>query len=314
MTAISKVSNKIKQLYFVTPYYALQDKHGRYYPARNGGSQGTDIKITKEIIALSLGGSLSIGAYSTSRDNKCKWVCIDIDEPNILIEEKREKYQSILTQKTLAIYKKCLDFNVTPYVESSGHKGVHLFIFFENEISSEDAYQISHAISDAVPQVEAFPKQENLGDLKYGNLVRICNNINLKSKQKSVWVDVENNFFPFEDQYEYTYNIAPLGEFKTKKLIEQTRPKVSLLRKLKRKIIKKESFDVMSLTIKDGEQNLKRWMFVINCIKNGWDRQTAIDAGMMWLEQNAEDLPDLATSKKYFLKCIKREYDLEGLD
>ncbi len=135
------------------------------------------IPITDRLIENHIAGKITIGAYSTSRDGTCKWICFDVDahrkpedsEEDVIEKElKAEHDLKKLTSFLDNVGLKCL-------VESSGSPhSYHVWMLIE-EVAVEKAYYFANAIAkEAGFDGEVNPKQRTWNkDNQYGNLVKL---------------------------------------------------------------------------------------------------------------------------------------------
>ena len=127
--------------------------------------------ITKEIIVNHFKGNGSIGTYpAVYPENKCKWLCFDIDaHGDDATAENWEKVSKLVNW-----------FDQHSYVDvliedSNGKGGYHIWVFFE-ECNLAPIYQIGRQVlKDTKLDIECFPKQDDLSKTgkHLGNWVRI---------------------------------------------------------------------------------------------------------------------------------------------
>ena len=135
------------------------------------------IPITDRIIENHIAGKITIGAYSTSREGTCKWICFDVDahrKPDDSEEDVIEK--ELKAEHDLKNLTSFLDGVGLKYlVESSGSPhSYHVWLFIE-EVAVEKAYYFANAIArEAGFDGEVNPKQRTWNkDNQYGNLVKL---------------------------------------------------------------------------------------------------------------------------------------------
>jgi len=314
MAKLLEVSKKIKDLYFVTPYYAIQNNEGGYYPARTKKKHGSDLTISENIIAASLTGAISIGAYTTSRDDKCKWICIDLDEPRLKKNPDSLLFQFQLKARTYVILEKCRNFGLSPYVEKSGRKGMHVFLFFSPHIPAKKAYAIAQYLGGEGMNTDCFPRQPSLKNLKYGNLVRICNNVHRATGNKSFWVDPQNGFKEYEDQNEYILSIKTLPESSIDDIYLEAKKTLPQKKKKQSKPVVFKKIPPIKVSIDaPGERNKKQWVFTRNCLNADLEIDEAKELGKIWLKKYESNYTTpFDEAFRYLEMCIEREYKLEG--
>lgn len=138
--------------------YALQQADGSYRPVRAA--------ITTEVIGRHLNGEITIGVYLvTPTVDTCSMAVIDVDQ--------RSKAMAI------GLVQACAKIGLTAeeiLLESSGNKGFHLWVFFEEPLPARDAMRIGMAVSGQaglLGKVEVFPKQAHVPEGGFGNLIKL---------------------------------------------------------------------------------------------------------------------------------------------
>ena len=168
--------------------YALQSNNGDYY--KNEGS------VTEELFTNHLNGTLTLGAYTTFQ-NTCIFGAWDIDinkemytlfdSPEKAFDHYKIDIVNILKQFHILLQA------VPHYMEFSGRKGAHVWIFFEEPVPSEDVFDFLRDIAGKVKyekqifHIELFPKQAKTdGD---GNLIKLPLATHRVTGNQSYWCD-----------------------------------------------------------------------------------------------------------------------------
>ena len=170
-----------------------------------GAGKGMSIKenVTNEVIKGHLTGKKRIGRYPLSPEildgAGTYWLCLDIDDHDT----------SIVLEALGAIE----GLGFTAYLEKSKSKGWHLWVFFSESVKASDARALGQYVAECVARefegttVEIFPKQNSLANMQFGNYVNLpLFGLDVK-KGKTVFVNPENGFKPFENQWEVLSNI-----------------------------------------------------------------------------------------------------------
>jgi len=144
--------------------------------------------LTDKLIQKHLDFVLTIGIFAGL--NKTKWLCIDIDEFD--------------TDKIKNIAKKAQELNLNPYIEFSGQKGFHIWVFFEKPVENSKLRQLGKYLADD-KKIEVFPKQDKNTKQNPGNLIKAPFGVHQKSKVASVFLD--NDLSPFVDNSKFIKNI-----------------------------------------------------------------------------------------------------------
>ena len=117
-----------------------------------------------------------IGLHTTSPDNTCRWMVIDIDhhgEPDPDREDANER-------ATIEIYEELVDGGFKPLLfRSNGRGGFHIWIIFDSPAPTKHVHRfgnsvVAHWKSFGLTEApEVFPKQPSLNGRKFGNWVRL---------------------------------------------------------------------------------------------------------------------------------------------
>lgn len=106
------------------------------------------------------------------RGERCKWVCLDIDGTHGKAEHARDA--------VLALIATCRKFGLLPRVELSGGKGWHVWLFCQ-ELHADLARAVGLGVVRetgeeqliGTQEVAVFPKQVQVGEEGFGNLVKL---------------------------------------------------------------------------------------------------------------------------------------------
>lgn len=270
-------AEKIKELFFVSTYYAEQQEDAQFRTARYGKK---DKEINNKTINTAITeDARAIGVYTTSKDEKCKWIVLDFD----LKTKDGIDNQKLLhfREGVLEYYKRCLNYGVTPYLEFSGFKGYHIWIF-TGLIDSELAFKVSKVLGKDI-KGETFPRQANLKshDLEYGNLVKLPHCINRKSGKRSVWLNP--NFTPVKNQLEFfsSIKITPINILN--KIAEEFSG--DLIQKIELKPISPNTnIDISKYPItKEKPRHEAQFPLIMRCMAAGYDDSKILEIGRDWL-------------------------------
>ncbi|WMW25953.1 hypothetical protein RE474_04330 [Methanolobus sediminis] len=135
------------------------------------------VPITDKIIENHIAGKITIGAYSTSKEGTCKWICFDVDAHRKKDDTEEDVIQKeIKAEDDLQNLTSFLDRMQLKYlVESSGSPhSYHVWLFIK-EVEVEKAYYFANAIAkEAGFDGEVNPKQRTWNrNNQYGNLVKL---------------------------------------------------------------------------------------------------------------------------------------------
>lgn len=279
-----KIINKIIDLFFVTDYYAIQTVDGGYTPNR---VKGVDLTIQpSDIVSSIIDKSMVIGTYTTSRDNKCKWIVFDFDSH----EGKAGLIR--LRGQVNEIYKRCLNYKLIPYLESSGNKGYHLWIFFDS-LSSETAFNAAKILAKGNISGEIFPRQAKLkAGNRYGNLVRLPCSLNRKTGKSSTWIDF--SFRPYINQVDIFSKIKKTPKELIENIASQwtidIEEEVSQIDKtIDSSLVVDITHSVVTIHRDKNPRHRAQYILITRCLKAGYSDNKILQLGRQWLLHNRQN-------------------------
>jgi|APSaa5957512622_1039677.scaffolds.fasta_scaffold00050_21 hypothetical protein len=175
--------------------YSVQSPKGMYFPVKE--------EIDDEIINAHLKGEQTVGLYQLIPiENTIKWAVLDIDvikdvwnSPDFKLDE----WEEVLWEQAQAAQALLSKFEIPSYIEHSGHKGYHVWMFFEHPVDAGAVKEGLENIFSSLDKVhesiewEIFPKQSDLPTMEdMGNLVKGPNGFHHKSKKFSKFIDELN--------------------------------------------------------------------------------------------------------------------------
>jgi hypothetical protein len=201
--------NKAIQIFWDL-FKGREDVHGSYRSS-DGETKGFQVKkaITKREIEMHLFGQVPLGVYPLLNDNTTNWICVDFDDPDF--------------KPILDFYNRCKHYQITPAIEVSKSKGYHAWIFFDKLIPAAKARLVVHHILNELElsKVEVFPKQDRLSDAtQYGNFVNLPLFAPLVKEGRTVFLDMEDGYEPYPEQFEFLKSITKVSETKIDEIID----------------------------------------------------------------------------------------------
>ena len=116
-----------------------------------------------------------IGLHTTSPNNTCRWLVIDIDHHG----ESDQNAESRNERAALDFAQKLEKFGANPLViKSNGRGGFHIWVFFEgpqdsSKVSNLGNEVVAHWEKLEIEKPEIYPKQPKLDEGKLGNWLRL---------------------------------------------------------------------------------------------------------------------------------------------
>ena len=174
-----------------TDVYARQQKDGRYHKVAKD--------LTDAALIRHMEHKITLGCYTSFQDSTCKFALFDVDghegKETIPLDVVRGRASKlILTLK---------DFDV-PYTFAESSPGCyHIHIFFDPPAKTAEAYDYIRwlARSAELPETEMFPKQRDIPEGDYGNLVRLPFSRHQKKGTEYRYI---NDNFEYVDEFEVT--------------------------------------------------------------------------------------------------------------
>ncbi len=157
-----------------TSVVAVQRKDAKYMTIKT--------PITIDIITMMLKGGYSIGTYQQQLYNdKLKWICFDFDtnKKSDNLEELLELKEKYVIPFINSLKEKQIEY----LIEFSGRRGFHIWVFFNQIISKNLAFDITNSLignlyfelkNDKLFGIDLFPKaRSNKKPNKYGLQVKM---------------------------------------------------------------------------------------------------------------------------------------------
>lgn len=169
----------------------------------NGSYISVKTPITKDMIKNMLLGGFSLGIYQQQLFNdKLKWICFDFDTTKK--ENNEEEVNKLKEMFVIPFVEKLDKKEISYYVEFSGRRGFHVWVFFDQIISKDLAYTITnYLISDIYEELknysefglDLFPKTKS-GKIpnKYGLQVKLPLSRHKVSKTYSYFIEDVKDF------------------------------------------------------------------------------------------------------------------------
>ena len=178
--------------------------------------------INADDIFSHIQGTETYGIYPIRKDNTVKLVCFDVDLPknfaeieeDALVTDKSNLLPQVKNICTTAInvFSACSFNSKGILIEDTGGRGYHIWFFFESPIPAVSARKFAYSIlKKAKIQCEVFPKQNEVAEGQYGNLIKLPLGLHKKYKQYSSFIDIaEKKILSIENPFAYLTEIVPI--------------------------------------------------------------------------------------------------------
>ena len=170
-----------------------------------------------------------IGLYPLMPGNLCRFLSFDFDNHKTN-EEKSSSQIENWKADILAVKTVCSSLEIPCYIEiSRSGNGAHLWIFFSENISARLARNFGTAILKLTMQNRhsisfesfdrIFPNQDEIPKGGYGNLIALP--LQGKAVKQGHSVFVNNNFLPYDDQWQFLSFVQKVDEKLLRKTLSQ---------------------------------------------------------------------------------------------
>lgn len=174
--------------------YARQQKDGRYHKVAR--------QLTDAALLRHLEHKITLGCYTSFPDSTCKFALFDVDGH----EGKETIPLDVVRGRALKLILTLKDFDVTYTFAESSPGCYHIHIFFDPPAKTAEAYDYIRwlARSAELPETEMFPKQRDIPEGDYGNLVRLPFSLHQKKGTEYRYI---NDKFEYVDEFD----VAPIN-------------------------------------------------------------------------------------------------------
>lgn len=157
---------------------------------RDGGYRRLAKPLSDDVVRQHLEGRLTLGCYQVdNKTNLVKYVCWDFD--------------SMDKKGVLKLYSHLKNKGLEGFIEFSGNKGYHLWLFCE-PVDAGAAKAFGEAVKqEAGVECEVFPKQGHVSEGEYGNFVKLPFGVHQKTGKRCCFLD--EDFTPLPNQVALRY-------------------------------------------------------------------------------------------------------------
>lgn len=167
--------------------------------------------LSPEIVKRHLDGDITLASYVIQRNNTCKFLVLDFDirseEAKPAIQDPANPKAKLVKENAMAKLREKVSEALTGLsnhlrihsdqylIEYSGSKGYHIWIFFENPVSSVKVYQMANVIKKELDlyDIETFPKQRELERESSGSAIKLPLGINRKTRNRCLFLGQDFN-------------------------------------------------------------------------------------------------------------------------
>ena len=151
-------------------------------------------------------GNHTAGIYQLRMDNTVRFIAFDIDIKKVFLKniisngDKLKQYQKRGLKIAKGIVDRLSSSEIPSYLEDSGYKGYHVWVFLASPVPAKIAREFCKSIvasinTDEAFGIEIFPKQSYVKEKNYGNLIKIPLGIHRRTGKRCLFMD------PLSDSY-----------------------------------------------------------------------------------------------------------------
>lgn len=163
-------------------------------------------------------GKIIIGVYPIQLDDRVNFLAFDFDKESWFKNAKQ-------------LMKFCLSVDLPAYLEKSkSGNGAHLWIFLSQPISAAKVREFGFKILKKADISRdnknkggfdrIFPNQDFLRNGGLGNLIALPLQYHARQKGNTLFLDIENGYKPYQDQWDLLKNIKKIGEIDIERFLK----------------------------------------------------------------------------------------------
>lgn len=193
--------------------------------------------LTSDELRSHLSGRQTLGYYLMRTDNTVSQLVFDLDLTKQVRSEiaktssEMKNWQNFAWQEARKLLDILRDLQLKAYVEDSGYKGLHLWLFFGAPLPGRDVVLLAQkvlALAGAPPPGltrEYFPREERIAPQALGPMVKLPLGVHKLTNRRCLFLDLEGE--PATDQFALLRSIEPVSNNQFYAALEKA--KLSLL-------------------------------------------------------------------------------------
>ena len=282
-------------------YHVEQQSNGDYLKV---------VGLTLEDIRQHLAGAKTIGVYPL-KDGKVTVAVLDCDT------------KTPQARESVLYCKRWLEkWGIRSFIEPSGNKGSHLWIFFKDWVSAQKVilvlsyllHKMSEDLSSTVP-FEIFPKQA--GGVEFGNAIKLPFGIHRKTGLRTFFLD--ENLNPCADWGLSAIKAAkPIPEKVLDEIIREEIPdsfsqnKAVVPAQLKKPLPCTAKID--RATVPEGERDITAFRYINGLYRQGYSPDESEAIAVLWDQQHCSPPLGAKIIKAKVKQAYKGKYGLGCLE
>lgn len=215
---------------FYELFVGREDTYAEEYMAQRRVTEQRNEPLTEEVVREHLAGKRTVGTYVRRPNNTAKYLVLDFDvSKKVSLKYSTEspefaQYMKRCFQVMAETWKELSRMGLQGYVEYSGGRGYHIWIFFTEWIPVRYIQALSEIIAEKTGKVQAeeinveyFPDDRKLRAGKTGQSIKLPLGIHPKSGQAGYFLD--ESFQQVVELSGYLKNIAKFSLPAVKRII-----------------------------------------------------------------------------------------------
>lgn len=216
--------------------------------------------LTEEMIRQHLSGDAILGTYVQRPNGTSKYVVFDIDiSKKILLQYDYKSseftaYKQNAAEYALELRKILQKMGMTGYIEDSGFRGYHVWVFFTGWIPVRYINRFTECVQKELGNsgdsitMEFFPNGARIRAGKFGQKIRLPLGVHIRTGNRSYFVD--RQFRPVTDYKEYFSGVAKYSLNAVQKVLGMYLPETKEQEELKEVDTDLEKFGTLPETVR----------------------------------------------------------------
>ena len=208
---------------FMNLFSGRENVYARQWVKRDGqcGYSPVYEPLSPKVVRDHFLGNVTVGVYQLRLDNTVNFIAFDIDINKRMLErgsndpDMMELLIGMVHETACKLIKLCKENDIPIYLEDSGYKGRHCWIFLEQALDAQIAKGFAEIVvkNIEVPNgisIEIFPKQVMHTDKMLGNLIKLPLGIHRKSGRRALFINEDGS--PVLDQMKFIEAIQQVSK------------------------------------------------------------------------------------------------------
>jgi hypothetical protein len=197
---------------FLTLFSGRENVYARQWVHSSGKCGYVPVRqpLSEEVVRSHLLGDITLALYLIKEDNTVNLMAIDVDSQTGESAEIDETHEMALRIKDVG-----RSVGLPVYLEESGRKGRHCWIFFAGPVEAKDARQLGRLLVAKAGQAskgirgEVFPKQERVSPNALGSLIKLPLGVHQITRRRCLFLEDDGS--PIKNQGAFLHKIRRIS-------------------------------------------------------------------------------------------------------